>query len=229
MIMDSGPATPDSGSWTRDPGLAIRDYGLSGTNTPRWGLTRMLLAPFQRAVWIAAGLGALVLSGCGQQRATIAEPVEGVPLTQQRTIDRNELGYKWPFEMGTGTIACDGGALFFRTGGTTYALSRGAGTRGYADIDAIRRAQGSGPPSDPVSRLTQEERMKIFAQSSACTGDNPGKVTECKARIRARGSISESELTRIEAEGAERFWPPLTPPLMSLDAVSGAARQLCPH
>ena len=169
------------------------------------------------------------MSGCSKQGTTVAEPLEGIPLTQQRTIDRNELGYKWPFDVGTGTIACDGGALFFRAGATTYALSRGAGTRGYADIDTIRRAQGSGPPSDPVGRLTQEERMKIFAQSSACNSDNPGTVSECKARIRARGSLSESELARIEAEGAERFWPPLKPPLMSLDAVTDAARHLCPH
>ncbi len=179
--------------------------------------------------WIALGLGALVLSGCSKSTPAIADPVEGIPLTQQRTIDRNELGYKWPFDVGTGTIACDGGALFFRTAGTTYALSRGAGTRGYADVDTIRRTQGSGPPSDPVSRLTQEERMKIFAQSSACNGDTPGTVSECKARIRARGSLSESELTQIEAEGAERFWPPLKSPLMSLEAVNDAARQLCPH
>jgi hypothetical protein len=188
----------------------------------------MLLAPFRRDVWVAAAVSALVL-GCGKQTPSIADPVEGVPLTQQRTITRNELGYKWPFDPGTGTIACDGGALFFRAGGTTYALSRGAGTRGYANIDAIRRTQGSGPPGDPVSRLTQEERMKIFAQSSACTSDNPGKVAECKAHIRARSSVSETELTRIEAEGAERYWPPLTPPLMGLDAVNDAARQLCPH
>jgi hypothetical protein len=187
----------------------------------------MLLAPVRRELLIA-GVAAVLL-GCGRQSATVADPVEGVPLTQQRTITRNELGYKWPFDVGTGTIACDGGALFFRANGTTYALSRGAGTRGYADIDAIRRAQGSGPPSDPVSGLTQEERMKIFAQSSACQGDNPGSVSECKARIRARSSVSESDLTRIEAEGAERYWPPLTPPLMSLDGVNEAARQLCPH
>jgi hypothetical protein len=36
-------------------------------------------------------------------------------------------------------------------------------------------------------------------------------------------------LTRVEAEGAERYWPPLEPPLMSLDALTDAARQLCPH
>ena len=179
-------------------------------------------------IWIA-GVGMIALSACTRQTPTIADPVEGVPLAQQRTIDRNELGYKWPFDQGTGTIACDGGALFFRANGTTSALSRGAGTRGYADIDTIRRTQGSGPPSDPVNGLIQEERMKIFAQSSACSGENPGKADECKARIRARSKISEGDLTRIEAEGAERYWPPLRPPLMSLDAVSDAARQLCPH
>jgi hypothetical protein len=189
----------------------------------------MLFALVRRQPWVAAGLGTIVLSGCGKQTPPIAEPVQGVPLTQQRTITRSELGFKWPFDVGTGTIACDGGALFFRAAGTTYALSKGAGTRGYADIDTIRRHQGSGPPSDPVSRLTQDVRMKIFAQLSACGSGGPGGGAECKARIRARESISEDELTRIEAEGAERSWPPLKQPLMSLEATIDVARQLCPH
>jgi hypothetical protein len=189
----------------------------------------MRVAPIRRRVLIATGLGALIIAACGKSSPTIANPVEGVPLAQQRTIDRNELGYKWPFDAGTGTIACDAGALFFRTGGTTYALSRGAGTRGYAGIDAIRRTQGSGPPSDPVSRLTQEERMKIFAQAAACSTESAARIDDCKARLRTRSTISEKELTRVEAEGAERYWPPLKPPLMSLDALTDAARQLCPH
>ena len=58
--------------------------------------------------------------------------------------------------------------------------------------------------------------------------ENAGRVSECKARLRARTSLSESELTRVEAE-TERSWPPLKPPLMSLDALSDAARQVCPH
>ena len=189
----------------------------------------MRFARIRRRVGIATGLGTLVLAACGKSAPTIVDPLEGIPPAQQRTIDRNELGYKWPFDAGTGTIACDGGALFFRTGGTTYALSRGAGTRGYADIDAIRRTQGSGPPSDPVSRLTQEERMKIFAQSSACGTESAARASDCKARLRTHSHLSESELTRIEAEGAERSWPPLKPPLMSLEALTDAARQLCPH
>jgi hypothetical protein len=187
---------------------------------------------------VGLGLAALTvtgfaaLAGCGREAPAVADPVEGVPLTQQRNIDRHEIGFRWPFTPGVGTIACDGGALFFRTAGTTYALSKGAGTRGYADVDAIRRVQGSGPPSDPVSRLTQELRMQLFARLSACAAP-PGTpeargVDECKARIRERGGLSESEQTRIEAEGVERNWPPLQPVLMKLDAVTDAARQLCP-
>ena len=191
----------------------------------------MRFAVIRRRVWITTGFGALLLTGCGKSRPPIADPVEGIPRPQQRTIDRNELGYKWPFDAGTGTIACDGGALFFRTGGTTYALSRGAGTRGYADIDTIRRTQGSGPPSDPARGVTQEVRMKIFAQLSSCGADStaPGAASECKARIRQRNSLTEADAAKIEAEGAERYWPPLKPPLMSLDALTDAARQLCPH
>jgi hypothetical protein len=203
-----------------------------GTNAASRGLTRM---PFpaapSRIPLLIAGLA--VAAGCGGKPAPVDDPVPGVPLTQQRTITRSEVGYKWPFAAGVGTIACDGGALMFRAGGTTYALTRGAGTRGYANIDAIRQVQGSGPPSDPLPGVNQDVRMKLFAQSSGCgiADDNAGmhRVAECKARIRAANKLTESDLTRIEAEGAERFWPPLKPPLMSLEPLVEAARQLCPR
>jgi hypothetical protein len=179
------------------------------------------------------GLAAIAVAACGGRDPVLEDPVPGVPQRQQRSITRSELGFRWPFTVGAGTIACDGGALAFRSGGTTYALSRGAGTRGYEDIDAIRRTQGSGPPSDPVSRLTQTVRMELFAKSSACGTGAGGAAglgaAECKARIRKAGGLSESELTRIEAEGLERYWPPARPPLMGLEAVLQAAHQLCPQ
>ena len=178
---------------------------------------------------LRAVMAVAALAACSRQPPAVTDPVQGVPLAQQRTIDRAELGFKWPFDVGTGTIACDGGALFFRSGGTTYALSKGAGTRGYANVDAIRRVQGSGPPSDPVSGLTQDVRMKMFADVSACGNAGSQRAAECRTRIRERGGVSESELTKIEAEGVERNWPPLPPVLMSLDALAEAARQLCPR
>jgi hypothetical protein len=149
-----------------------------------------------------------LLLGCSRP-PEVTDPIEGVPLRQQQTITRNEIGYKWPFDMGAGTIACDAGALFFRAAGTTYTLSRGAGTRAHPNVDAIRRVQGGGPPSDPVSRLTQDMRMQVFARLSACDAAPTGAAAppggaECKARIQTQSSLSESELTRIEAEGVER-------------------------
>ena len=179
---------------------------------------------------VLLGITATWLAGSGRGVETVADPVQGVPLAQQRTITRNEVGYKWPFNMGAGTIACDAGALFFRADGTTYALSRGAGTRGYANVDAIRRVQGSGPPSDPVSRLTQDVRMKLFADVSGCATGVAGSqlAAACRTRIRERGGVSDSELTKIEAEGVERNWPPLPPVLMSLDVITEAGRMLCP-
>ena len=192
----------------------------------------MFVAQIQPLRAVIAALAVVALAACGRQAPAVADPVEGIPLAQQRTITRNEVGYKWPFNMGAGTIACDGGALFFRADGTTYALSRGAGTRGYANVDAIRRVQGSGPPSDPVSRLTQEARVKLFADVSACAtaagAAGSQRAAECRSRIRERGGVSEPELTKIEAEGVERNWPPLPPILMSLDPITEAGRLLCP-
>ena len=117
---------------------------------------------------MAVALAMMAAAGCRDTRPAVEDPLPGVPLTQQKTITLNDLGHEWPFTVGAGTIVCDAGALSFRAGGTTYALSQGAGTRGYANINAVRRRQGSGPPSDPVSGVTQDLRMKIFAQASEC-------------------------------------------------------------
>ena len=177
---------------------------------------------------VAVALAMMAVAGCRETRPAVEDPLPGVPLTQQKTITLNDLGHEWPFTVGTGTIVCDAGALSFRAGGTTYALSQGAGTRGYANINAVRRRQGSGPPSDPVSGVTQDLRMKIFAQASECGAAADARV----ARVQGAPSASaiacrRADLTRIEAEGAERYWPPLELPFMSLDPVIDRARQLC--
>jgi len=172
-----------------------------------------------------------VVAGCRDTRPPVEDPMPGVPLTQQKTISHNDLGHEWPFTVGTGTVVCDAGALSFRAGGTAYALSQGAGTRGLANIDAVRRRQGSGPPSDPVSSVKQDDRMKIFAAASECgaSGAVDAISRACRARIRERYRLQESDLARIEAEGAERYWPPLQLPFMSLDPIITRARQLCPQ
>jgi hypothetical protein len=174
-------------------------------------------------------LAATAATGCRDTRPTVDDPMPGVPLTQQRTISHSDLGHEWPFTVGTGTIVCDAGALSFRGGGATYALSQGAGTRGLANVNAIRQRQGSGPPSDPVKGITQDVRMKIFAEASACGAAADAVSRACKVRVRERYRLAESDLARIEAEGAERYWPPLERPFMSLEPVITRARQLCPQ
>jgi hypothetical protein len=114
------------------------------------GSKRMSSTALARVVQAGVvSVAVLSQAGCGRSTVVVVDPVPGVPPAQQRTITRSELGYQWPFIVGVGTVACDGGLLVFRSGGTTYALSRGAGTRGYANVDALRAVQGSGPPSDP--------------------------------------------------------------------------------
>jgi hypothetical protein len=178
-------------------------------------------------------MAALWGAGCDRSAEVVLDPVPGVPPEHQRTITRSELDYRWPFTVGGGTVACDGGVLAFRSNGTTYALVPGAATRGYANVDAIRAVQGSGPPTDPVSRLTQDVRTRIFAQTSACAraggAERPRRVSECRAHVRETSGVSESEMARIEAEGKERNWPPLAPVLMSLETVIAAAGELCPR
>ena len=182
---------------------------------------------------LAVSVVAVALGACRARTPAVADPVEGVPLAQQQTITRSDLAHKWPFTSGTGTIACDGGALFFRSGGITYALGRSAGTRGYANVDEIRLPEGSGPPSDPVSRITQDERMKVFVRLADCGTPSSTRgaatVAACRARVQERSALTADELARIEAEGVERNWPPRPRQLMSVEPVVDLARQLCPR
>jgi hypothetical protein len=178
---------------------------------------------------LAVALASMAAAGCRDTRPTVEDPMPGIPLSQQRTVSRSDLGHQWPFTVGRGTIVCDGGALSFRASGSTYALSQGAGTRGFANINAVRRRQGSGPPSDPVTTVKQDVRMRIFADVSECGAAADAVSRACRARIRERHRLTEGDLTRIEAEGAERYWPPLELPFMNLDPVITMARQLCPQ
>ena len=72
-----------------------------GTNASEWGLSRMLCALIRAGSDPALAWCVALSAGKLTDRA---DPVEGV-LSRSSAIDRNELGYKWPFDAGTGTIA----------------------------------------------------------------------------------------------------------------------------
>ena len=165
----------------------------------------------------------LIVAGCGDSpsQLRVADPIPGIPENTQRTIARTEFPRQWPFAVGTGTLGSLDEGVVFRVDGTTYALNDAAAARGFARVEPIRLTQHR-TPSNPLVRLTQNRRMQIFSESSACVDSAP-----CKQRIRALHAISDAELKQVEAEGDERRWPPLSPERVSLSPIIDAGLKLC--
>src|SRR5262249_20339843 len=109
----------------------------------------------------------VLMLACSPAAGTVSDPVGDMPPGQQRTLSRVEIRDDWPFVPGAGTLACQDGAVAFRAGGSTYALNDAARARGYASIEPLRMTQ-SAPPTNPLRRLRQEERTRIFGELSAC-------------------------------------------------------------
>jgi hypothetical protein len=168
-------------------------------------------------------VGALLAAGgCGSRTTAITDPLPGVPLNRQRTISRAEFGFRWPLSVGV--LACDSQqTILFRTQGTTYALN-GDPRRG-SDIAPLRLYEPSGPPSNPLRRLKQEDRMRAFVSVSSCASHVSD--VNCLNDTLQRLGLSRDDWALIDAEGKERRWPPLTRDLMPLDPVVAAGRDLC--
>ena len=131
----------------------------------------------------------LFVAACGQNGPPpIADPIPDIPGTQQRTVTRSEFRWDWPFTVGTGTLGCTSGAVVFRTGGVSYAVNDAAKSRGLPQVDPIRQTQGSGPPSNPLKGLTQDQRMQVFESSVAC--EKAADTARCRQQIRAARTLS---------------------------------------
>jgi hypothetical protein len=57
------------------------------------------------------------------------------------------------------------------------------------------------------------------------SGDTP----PCEQHIREAHKLTESELQLIEAEGQERFWPPVSRTLKSIGPLAQEGLTLCPQ
>ncbi len=165
---------------------------------------------------------ALLSAACSGQGSSkpVADPIAGIPDSQQRVVSRNEFRLVWPFSVGAGTIGCSADAVVFRAGGVNYGLNEAARSRGFATADPVWLTHHVAP-SNPLSRVKQERRMQIFAEFSACDG------AECRKLLLPRYAVSDAELKQIAAEGAERRWPPLAPRRVSLDPIVEAGLKLC--
>ncbi len=175
-----------------------------------------------RTPW--TGLCCLALAGCGGNTRGVADPIPDIPSAQQRTISRQDFRDRWPFEPGTGTLGCAEGAVVFRVQGLTYALNDAARSRGYPSVESLVVSQ-SRPPSRPLGRITQDQRMRIFRDAAACAPADAG----CRQRLAVSRGLSAEELSQIEDEGRERSWPPLAAPRRSTTEVVDAGRALCPR
>jgi Protein of unknown function (DUF2511) len=166
---------------------------------------------------LAAFLG--LLAGCASEG--VPDPIPDIPAAQQRTTTRSEFDWRWPFSVGVGTLGCQSGAVVFRHRGTNYALNEAAAKRGHGSPQSITMPESSRPPSNPLSRLKQEDRMQIFAAASKCGAD------PCRERLREARGLSAEELKQIEDEGRERTWPPLPRKPRDLAPLVEAGLKLC--
>src|SRR3954453_4907498 len=165
-----------------------------------------------------------VVTACGGS-ATTRDPVEGIPISRQRTISRAALGFRWPLSVGVGTLACDdAGTVLFRSQGITYLLhGQRAGTH---DVQALRIPEPAAPPSNQLKRLKQLEREDAFRQVTRCESNASDKAGCRRAAVQRLG-LSDAEWEQIDIEGHERRWPPLSRAMMSLDPLIAAGRALC--
>lgn len=167
---------------------------------------------------LAAFLG--LTAGCASE--AVRDPIPDIPAAQQRTTTRSEFDWRWPFSVGVGTLGCQSGAVVFRHRGANYALNPAAAERGYGSPQSITMLEPSRLPSNPLSRLKQEDRMQIFAAASRC-GPDP-----CRERLREARALTAAELKQIEDEGQERKWPPLPRRPRDLGPLVQAGLKLCP-
>lgn len=165
-----------------------------------------------------------LIAGCARERR-VEDPVPDVALSRQRTIVRGEFGFRWPLTVGVGTLACDdAGAILFRSGGVTYVVS---GTRpGALNLAPLRVPEPSPPPSNPLKRMPQTQRMDAFESMRQCESRQTGQAG-CQRTTLAKFGLSPEEWALIDAEGRERKWPPLPRGTMSLDPLVAAGRALC--
>jgi hypothetical protein len=172
---------------------------------------------------VGAALCTVLVAACGPH-GTIDDPVAGVPLSRQKAISRAGFGFRWPLSVGIGTLACDEkGALLFRTQGITYRLNKAASSA--PDIEPLRILAPSAPPSNPLRRMKQADRMEAFKSMMVCGSSE--RDDRCAQTTLARLGLSPEEWTQVEAEGRERQWPPLTRDLMPLDQLVTAGQALC--
>jgi hypothetical protein len=170
----------------------------------------------------------LTLAACESRSQAVSDPISGIPANQQRRIAKRDIGWEWPLTVTVGTLGCGGGAVVFANGGAAYALNDAARAKGFASIRPLQLSVHP-KPTNPLSRITQDTRMQIFARVATCAPPGAGDARDaCRQAVREKHGLSEEELKQIEAEGNERHWLPHAPQLRSVAPLIDAGLKLCP-
>ena len=175
-------------------------------------------------IGLLAWLPSVLLTACHGRDPRVEDRIADIPVNQQMAISRRELTDKWPFIPAAGALGCLSDAVVFRAGGVTYALNDAARSRGYAPVDPIVLTT-PGPPSHPLARIKQDERMQVFAAADACRVHAQPAV--CRQELARAHALTLEELAQIEVEGQERSWPPLSRHPRSLAPVLEPGLALC--
>lgn len=166
----------------------------------------------------------LTAARCGHGSRPIDDPIGNVPLNSQRAVSRVDFSFRWPLSVGAGVLGCDqDNRILFRTQGVTYQLA--GRTDGAAGVEPLRIPEPSPPPTNPLRRMKQGDRMAAFASMTACASQPSSDL--CASATLERFGLSREEWTQVEAEGRERRWPPLTREYMSLEPLIASGRTLC--
>ena len=166
----------------------------------------------------------LTTAACSHGSGRIDDPIGTVPLTRQRAVSRADFAFRWPLSVGVGVLGCDrDNRVLFRTRGVTYQLT--GQKDDTAGIEPLRMPEPSGPPTNPLRRVKQSDRMAAFASMTAC--ESHASDDRCPEATLERFGLSREEWAQVKAEGVERRWPPLTRQPMSLDPLIAAGRTLC--
>ena len=82
-------------------------------------------------------------------------------------IGAEDFPDSWPFTVSSGVVRCEGNAVTFEADGTVYGLNGFALASGYPAVDPIRLLRPD-LASNPVSRVPETDRRRMFAELSSC-------------------------------------------------------------
>lgn len=184
-------------------------------------LIKAIVLTFVGIFVLAVIVGSFVDAPPRSESSTVASPTQSAspaapaPRVDTMRISHAEATEGWPFTFEAGELRCQRIdaqrlAVLLIADGRTYGLNGTARDAGHPSADAVTKPRGALGNIEPVGRLPEPSRRRIFTELVRCE-DSDG-VSACKEAVRRRERLSEVEFKAISNEGILASWPPLPPP-----------------